>query len=76
MVPILRDWPIGVRAPQPVTPIPLRPPDTEDRVDLQELHHRVYDEAGYEHFIDTGAPEPALAPDDATWARQFVPQPG
>ena len=49
MVPTPRDYghvPIGVRAPQPVTPIPLRPPDTEARVNLQELHHRVDDEAG------------------------------
>ena len=69
-------WPIGLRAPLPVIPIPLRPPDAEARVDLQEVLHRVYDEAGYEHFIYTGAPEPALAPDDAAWARQLVPQPG
>jgi len=69
-------WPIGLRAPLPVIPIPLRPPDAEARVDLQEVLHRVYDEAGYEHFIYTEAPEPALAPDDAAWARQLVPQPG
>jgi hypothetical protein len=66
-------WPIPLRAPLPVIPVPLRAPDGEARVALQEVLHRVYDEAGYVHFLYTGAREPALTPDDAAWARQFVP---
>jgi hypothetical protein len=71
--PVADFWPIGIREPLPVIPIPLRPPDGDARVDLQEVLHRVYDAAGYEYFIYAGAPNPPLGPEDAAWARQFVP---
>ena len=60
----------------PVIPIPLRPPDADGRVDLQEVLHRADDGPGYEHFIYTGTPEPPLSAADAEWARPFVPRPG
>jgi hypothetical protein len=66
-------WPIMLRDRLPLIPIPLRPPDDAVAVDLQEVLHRAYDGPGYEHFIYSGNPEPSLAPEDATWARQFVP---
>jgi hypothetical protein len=65
-------WPIGLRDRLPEVPIPLRMPDEMARVDLQDLLHRVYDASGYEHFIYTGSPSPALAPEDDAWAREFV----
>jgi hypothetical protein len=68
-------WPIGLRDRLPVIPIPLRAPDEDGRVNLQEVLHRAYDGPGYEHFIYAGAPEPPLSAEDAEWARQFVPQP-
>jgi hypothetical protein len=66
-------WPIRLRDPLPVLPLPLRPPDAAARVDLQEVVHRAYDGPGYEHFIYNGEPEPSLSANDAAWARQFVP---
>ena len=54
-------------------PIPLRAPDGDARVDLQDVLHRAYDGPGYEHFIYAGTPDPPLSAEDAAWARQFVP---
>src|SRR5271165_5590193 len=66
-------WPIRLRDRLPVIPIPLRLPDAAARVDLQEALHHAYDGPGYEYFIYRGEPEPSLPPNDAAWARQFVP---
>ncbi|MGH7224123.1 MAG: DUF4058 family protein, partial [Gemmataceae bacterium] len=72
-------WPVRLRERLPVIPIPLRAPDADARLDLQEALHHLYDAAGYEDYIYTGASQPPLHPDDAAWARQFlpsIPQPG
>ncbi len=66
-------WPIRLRDRLPMIPIPLRAPDSSAAVDLQEVLHRAYDGPGYEHFIYGGSPEPGLSPEDAAWARQFLP---
>ncbi len=66
-------WPLRLRDRLPVIPVPLRAPDPDARVDLQELLHRVYDLAGYGEYIYTGTPQPRLHPDDAAWAQQFLP---
>ena len=66
-------WPIMLRDRLPVIPIPLRSPDGPIPVDLQEVLDRAYDGPGYEHFIYGGSPEPDLSPEDAIWARQFLP---
>ena len=73
--PLAGFWPLGLRARLPSIPIPLRPPHPVATLDLQELLDRVYDEAGYEHYIYEATPQPPLAPDDVAWARQFVPLP-
>jgi hypothetical protein len=67
-------WPIGLRDRLPVIPIPLREPHPPATLDLQELLHRVYDEAGYEYDIYDGSPQPPLSAEEVEWARQFVPQ--
>lgn len=66
-------WPIRLRDGLPPLPIPLRAPDPNARLDLQAVLHRVYDEAGYEDYIYTGAPQPPLSAEDEAWARQLVP---
>lgn len=66
-------WPIRLRDRLPGIPIPLRAPDRDARLDLQDVLHRIYDAAGYEDYIYGGAPEPPLSADDAAWTRQFVP---
>lgn len=69
-------WPIRLRDRLPTVPIPLRAPDADAPVDLQEVLNRAYDGPGYEHFIYAGVPEPPLSTEDAGWARQFLPRPG
>lgn len=69
-------WPIRLAERLPLIPIPLRDPDPDARLDLQETLHRVYDAAGYAKFIYEGAPVPPLTPADAAWAQQFLPPAG
>jgi hypothetical protein len=66
-------WPVQLRKRLPVVPVPLRAPDPDARLDLQAMLHRLYDAANYGKYIYESEPEPALAPEDAAWARQFVP---
>jgi hypothetical protein len=66
-------WPIRLRDRLPVIPVPLRAPDPDLRLDLQELLHRVYDAAGYVKYIYDSEPVPPLASEDAAWARALVP---
>jgi hypothetical protein len=71
--PIAQFWPIRLRNRLPVIPIPLRAPDADAPVDLQEVLHSAYDGPCYEDYIYAGLPDPPLAPDDAAWAQQFLP---
>jgi Protein of unknown function (DUF4058) len=71
--PTAQFWPIRLRERLPVIPIPLRAPDSDVAVDLQEVLHRAYEGTGYERFLYRGTPDPPLSPDDAAWAQQFVP---
>ena len=61
------------RAGLPVVPVPLRSPDPDSRLDLQEILHRIYDAAGYEKYIYEGRPDPPLGPEEASWARPYLP---
>jgi hypothetical protein len=71
--PVAGFWPIGLRDRLPVIPIPLRDPHPEATLDLQELLHRVYDQAGYEYDIYDGPPQPPFNAEEGAWAQQFVP---
>ena len=72
--PRLGIWPISLRERLPVVPIPLVAPDPDVALDLQAVLHHVYDLAGYAKYIYRETPQPPLTPNDAAWARQFVPQ--
>ncbi len=61
-------WPIRLRLPLPVIPIPLRPGETEPLIDLQAVLHRTYDGGGYAQHIYFLPPDPPLAPPDDAWA--------
>ena len=65
-------WPIMLRDRLPVIPIPLREPHPEVRLDLQEVLHKVYDEANYKSHIYLGTPEPPLNAEDAAWAEALA----
>ncbi|OJW19385.1 MAG: hypothetical protein BGO49_08630 [Planctomycetales bacterium 71-10] len=66
-------WPIGLADRLPTIPIPLRPSRPDASLDLQALLDRVYDEAGYEHDVYDGPPQPPLSAAEAEWAAQFLP---
>ncbi len=66
-------WPIPLRERLPVIPVPLRPPDGDARLDLQEALHAVHDAYGYEDFLYDGLPDPPLSAEDAAWARTLLP---
>jgi len=63
--PVAAFWPIHLREPLPAVRIPVRPPHTGARLDLQEAFHHVFDGAGYEYYIYEGRPNPPLGPEDA-----------
>jgi hypothetical protein len=65
-------WPIGLKERLPEIPIPLRKPDGDARVNLQEVLNHVYDVFGYENFVYAGSPAPALSPEDLRWATQVL----
>jgi hypothetical protein len=67
-------WPFSLRNPIPDIPVPLKPGEREPMLDLQAALHRVYDAAGYEDYIYDGEPEPPLTPEQAEWAKAFVPR--
>jgi Protein of unknown function (DUF4058) len=69
-------WPIRLRERLPVIPIPLRAPDPNARLDIQQVLDHIYDRGGYAYYIYDGAPEPPLRPEDAEWARGLVPARG
>jgi hypothetical protein len=69
--PVVDFWPIGLRDPLPLIPVPLRAPDGDARLDLRQALDEVYDDAGYAHFIYDGVPDPRLAPEEVEWAQQF-----
>ncbi|MCY2992109.1 MAG: DUF4058 family protein [Planctomycetota bacterium] len=68
-------WPLRLSDRLPLVPIPLRAPDPDAQLDLQEALHDIYDKAHYQTYIYDGAPDPPLTPQDEVWARQFTPQP-
>jgi len=71
--PVVGFWPIGLRDPLPVIPIPLTPPDADVPLDLQALLHRVYDGVGYSKYIYAETPDPPLSGEDLHWATQLFP---
>ena len=66
-------WPLALADRLPVIPIPLSPPHPDARLDLQELLHRVYDEAAYEFDVYDGPPQPSLTAEESAWAARFAP---
>ncbi|HSU66127.1 MAG TPA: DUF4058 family protein [Tepidisphaeraceae bacterium] len=66
-------YPVRLRDRLPPIPIPLREPDPDAVLDLQGVLDRVYDAAGYEDYMYSRPPEPALSEPDAVWAKQFLP---
>ncbi len=71
--PLASLWPVHLRDRLPVNPAPLRAPDPDVHLDLQDVLHRIYDAAGYAKFIYDSNPAPPLGPADDAWARSLLP---
>ena len=66
-------FPIQLREPLPVVPIPLRPSDRPVRLALQPLLAHVFKDGRYDETIDYTSPlDPPLEPEDAAWADQLL----
>ena len=61
-------WPIGLRDPLPIVPIPLTFGDADVPLDLRAAFNRVYDGAGYARYLYSYPLDPLLSPEDAAWA--------
>lgn len=70
--PKVEAWPIGLRDPLPVIPIPLKGDFPDATLDLQATLNRVYDAAGYEDYIYESTPEPPLEGNDLEWAKALI----
>jgi hypothetical protein len=72
-----RYWPVSVRQPLPVIPIPLRGKEPEVPLDLGAVFREAYDRAAYDASVDYHkAPQPSLEGDDAKWARELLRRQG
>jgi hypothetical protein len=65
-------WPVHLRDPLPIIPIPLREGDTDAQLDLQAALHHVYDAARYENYIYDSTPQPPLSSEDQAWAKALL----
>lgn len=66
-------WPISVRDPLPVVPVPLLPGDDDVPLDLGHALRTICDEARYDLSIDYSQPPISpLSEDDAEWARELL----
>ena len=70
-------WPISVRQPLPMVPVPLLPPDPPVPLELGQALRTAYERARYDLRIDYHQPPvPPLAPADAAWAVELLRSPG
>jgi hypothetical protein len=65
-------WPINLRDPLPLIPVPLSPGVPEAGLELQRILHRVYDAAGYEDYVYKKPILPPLPAEEASWAAEIV----
>lgn len=67
-------WPIGLRDPLPLLPVPLRPPDSDAPLDVQQALNTIYDEARYSLTLNYNEPPPppALASPDRAWVENCI----
>jgi hypothetical protein len=71
--PLTEIWPISLRAPLPVIPIPLLPGDQDVALDVQQVFTTTYDLLGYDLALDyTQTPEIPLPQADSVWAETLL----
>ena len=66
-------WPIGLRDPLPLLPVPLRPPDPDVPLAVQQALDTIYDEARYGLTLNYDRPPPpSLSSPDMAWVESCV----
>jgi hypothetical protein len=72
--PYTQVWPISLRRPLPVVPVPLLPPDPDVPLDTQAAVQACFDLVGYERLLNYAAPPPPpdLSAEDAAWAAEVL----
>ena len=67
-------WPVELRQPLPIIPVPLREPDDDVILDLGRALNEIYDEAAYDLSIDYTQlpPPPAFSETEAAWMRTLL----
>lgn len=67
-------WPLSLREPLPIVPVPLREGDADIPLDLTQALQRIYSSARYDLRIDytKAPPPPALSPEDAAWLNTLL----
>ena len=67
-------WAAGLSDSLPVVPVPLRHPDPDVPLDLNQALRTIYDRAAYDLSIDysQAPPPPELTPEEAHYVRQIV----
>jgi hypothetical protein len=76
--PVAEIWPLTVRDPLPVVPIPLKAPDPDVPLDLGAAVTAVYDDGAYEVRLDYSnpVPPPVLSVEDARWVEELLKSAG
>ncbi len=67
-------WPVKLQDTLPTIPVPLRNPDPDAVLNLQDALNAIYDEAGYDLSIDytQTPPPPAFNNEDIEWMNQQI----
>jgi hypothetical protein len=67
--PSIEIWPLGIQAPIPLLPVPLKAPDSDAPLDLGQAIQAIYDRAAYDMRIDYSQPppKPELSSEDTQW---------
>lgn len=66
---VIELWPLKLQDTLPIIPVPLKEPDPDAVLDLQNALNTIYDEAGYDLSIDyhQSPPAPAFSQADKEW---------
>ena len=69
-------WKVQLHKPLPVIPVPLRRPDEDVAIDLQEALKVIYEEAAYHLSVryDLPPPPPSLSEEDQVWIQEILAQ--
>jgi Protein of unknown function (DUF4058) len=71
--PLTEIWPISLKEPLPVVPIPLLPDDADVALDMQQVFTTTYDLLGYDLALDyTQPPEIPLPKAEVAWAETLM----